>query len=235
MSELPTIYELMARVMDDVTPVKKGTKHERQGYMYRGVDDVTIAADEALKKHGVIGPVPELKSISYSSTEVGQKRTPTRIAETVVEYRVYGPRGDSIATIVPGEAMDSGDKSTPKAMSVAYRIALLQLLRIPTGEKDPSAEDYRRSEPWTAVELAKKAVTNHRSKEKLLVAYNIAKQSGLLEDEALNEDGKPEPLGAMIIRLGEAAANAPRKTARRKPLPAEGPEPELKPEAGEAS
>lgn len=226
MSEQSTIYELMARVMEDVTPVKKGTKHERQGYMYRGVDDVTIAADEALKKHGVIGPVPELKTINYSSTEVGKNRTPTRIAETVVEYRVYGPKGDSIATTVPGEAMDSGDKATPKAMSVAYRIALLQLLRIPTGERDPAAEDYQRSEPWTAVALAKKAVTNRRSREKLLVAYNIAKQSGFLEDQVLNESGEPEPMGEMLVRLGEAAANAPKKTARRQPL-AETPEPPL--------
>lgn len=226
MSELPTIYELMARVFEDVTPVGKNTKHQQQGFMYRGVDDVTISADEALTKHGVVGPVPQLQSIEYEATEVGKNRTPTRIAEVVVKYRVYGPRGDWIETEVPGEAMDSGDKSTPKAMSVAYRIALLQLLRIPTGEKDPSAEDYQRSEPWTAVGLAKKAVTNRRSRERLLVAYNIAKQSGLLDDEVLNEDGKQEPMGEMLIRLGEAAANTPKKTARRKPL-AEKPEPPL--------
>lgn len=218
MSDLPTIFELLGRVMDDIEPVAKKTKHQQQGFMYRGVDDVTIAADDALTKHGVIGPVPYTESVVYESTEVGKNRTPTRIAQVMVKYRLYGPRGDYVETQVPGEAMDSGDKSTPKAMSVAYRIALLQMLRIPTGEKDPTAENYQRSEPWTAVELAKKSLTMRSHRERLLVSYNIAKQSGLLDDEVLNEEGKQEPLGAMLVRLGEAAANAPKRTVQRKPV-----------------
>lgn len=226
--ETPTIYELMARVLADVEPVGKNTKHQQQGFMYRGVDDVTTAADEALTKHGVIGPVPHVDSVVYESTEVGKNRTPTRIAQVTVTYRVYGPRGDYIETVVPGEAMDSGDKSTPKAMSVAYRIALLQLLRIPTGEKDPAAEDYRRSEPLTAPEVAKKAVTYRRNRERLLHLYNLAKQCDLLAHEVVNEDGKQDQLESMLKRLGEAAANAPKRTVQRKPVDS-GPEPELEP------
>lgn len=218
MTDHPTIFELIARVMEDIEPVAKKTKHQQQGFMYRGVDDVTIAADDALTKHGVIGPVPYTESVAYESTEVGKNRTPTRIAQVMVKYRLYGPRGDYVETQVPGEAMDSGDKSTPKAMSVAYRIALLQMLRIPTGEKDPTANNYQRSEPWTAVELAKKSLSGQRTRERLLVSYNIAKQSGLLDDEVLNEEGKQEPLGAMLVRLGEATTTAPKRTVQRKPV-----------------
>lgn len=224
MTDYPTIFELIARVMEDIEPVAKKTKHQQQGFMYRGVDDVTIAADDALTKHGVIGPVPYAESVAYESTEVGKNRTPTRIAQVMVKYRLYGPRGDYVETQVPGEAMDSGDKSTPKAMSVAYRIALLQMLRIPTGEKDPTANNYQRSEPWTAVELAKKSLSGQRTRERLLVSYNIAKQSGLLEDEVLNEEGKQEPLGAMLVRLGEAAKTTPKQTAQRKPVVDEEPD-----------
>lgn len=226
MSDHPTIFELMGRVMEDVEPVAKGTKHQQQGFMYRGVDDVTIAADAALKKHGVIGPVPFVESVEYEATEVGKNRTPTRIAQVMVKFRLYGPAGDFIEAQVPGEAMDSGDKSTPKAMSVAYRIALLQMLRIPTGEKDPTAENYQRSQAWTAVELAKKSLLNKGSRDKLLVSYNLGKQAGVLDDEVLNEKGQPEPLGVMLKRLGEAAANTPARTVQRKPVP-EGPEPDL--------
>jgi hypothetical protein len=225
-SEKHNIYELMARVLADVEPVGKNTKHQQQGFMYRGVDDVTIAADEALTKHGVIGPVPHLDSVAYESTEVGKNRTPTRIAQVTVTYRVYGPMGDYIETVVPGEAMDSGDKSTPKAMSVAYRIALLQLLRIPTGEKDPSAEDYRRSEPLTAPEIAKKAVTYRKNRERLLHLFNLARQCDLLAHDVLNENGEQEPLEKMLKRLGEASKNEPKRTAQRAPLP-DGPEPSL--------
>lgn len=41
--------------------------------------------------------------------------------------------------------MDSGDKATAKAMSVAFRTALLQALCLPTDEIDPDAESYERS------------------------------------------------------------------------------------------
>lgn len=227
MNDQPTIFELMTSVIADVEPVGKNTSHQ-QGYKYRGVDEITIAADVALKNHGVIGPIPELQAVAYESTEIGAKRTPTRIAQVQVGYRVYGPRGDSIFASVAAEAMDSGDKATPKAMSVAYRTALLQLLRIPTGEPDPAAQDYRRSEPWTAPELAKKAIGHKRNRERLLNTYNLAKQNDLLDDLVVNEDGAEEPLGAMVTRLGEAAAKLPKQTARRRALIATAtPEPEL--------
>jgi hypothetical protein len=41
--------------------------------------------------------------------------------------------------------MDSGDKATAKAMSVAFRTALLQSLSLPTDEVDPDAHSYERS------------------------------------------------------------------------------------------
>jgi hypothetical protein len=41
--------------------------------------------------------------------------------------------------------MDSGDKAAPKAMSVAYRIALLQALNLPTDDADPDSQSYERS------------------------------------------------------------------------------------------
>ena len=52
----------------------------------------------------------------------------------VVAYTFTAPDGSSIVTSAAGEAMDSGDKATPKAMSVAYRTALLQALCLPTDE-----------------------------------------------------------------------------------------------------
>jgi hypothetical protein len=41
--------------------------------------------------------------------------------------------------------MDSGDKATAKAMSVAMRTALLQALCLPTDEPDPDATSYERA------------------------------------------------------------------------------------------
>jgi hypothetical protein len=62
-----------------------------------------------------------------------------------VTYTFIGASGDSIKATVVGEAMDSGDKATAKAMSVAFRTALLQALSLPTDEPDPDATSYERS------------------------------------------------------------------------------------------
>jgi hypothetical protein len=41
--------------------------------------------------------------------------------------------------------MDSGDKATAKAMSVAFRTALLQVFFLPTDEKDPDEDSFVRA------------------------------------------------------------------------------------------
>jgi hypothetical protein len=70
---------------------------------------------------------------------------PSRESTVEVCYRFYGPGGDFVEAVVPGEAMDFGDKGVAKAMSVAYRIALLQVFAIPTDDPDPDTQVYERA------------------------------------------------------------------------------------------
>jgi hypothetical protein len=62
-----------------------------------------------------------------------------------VTYRFTAPDGSHLETTVAGEAQDYGDKATPKAMSVAFRTALLQALALPTDEPDPDTATYETS------------------------------------------------------------------------------------------
>lgn len=144
MSEHPTIFEIFADVKREVRAVGKGSRNTQQNFMYRGVDAVVNAAAPALDKHGVI-TAPHLDKMTYGTVEAGKARTPMAHAQVEVTYTFYGPRGDSFTVTVPGEAMDSGDKATAKAMSVAYRIALLQALNLPTDDPDPDGDSYERS------------------------------------------------------------------------------------------
>ena len=67
-----------------------------------------------------------------------------------VRYDFYGPAGDSISATVAAESFDSGDKATAKAMSVAFRTALLQTLALPTDEvDDPDHVTYERASAST--------------------------------------------------------------------------------------
>ncbi len=145
MSDKPTIVEALSAVMGDVQSVRKGDRNQTQGYQFRGIDAVMNAVGPAFRKHGIVC-VPMLEDVAYNTVEVGQKRSVMRECTVRVRYIFHGPAGDRIECVTIGEAMDSGDKATPKAMSVAYRVALLQALTIPTDEPDADAQNYERSE-----------------------------------------------------------------------------------------
>lgn len=155
MSE-PNIYAALSAVMGDVQSIGKGTGKDVnrvQNYVFRGVDTVVDAVGPVLRKHKVI-VVPNVRSFDYGEILTGPNRKPMGHARVVVEYTFYAPDGSHIVSSVAGEAFDSGDKATPKAMSVAYRTALLQALCVPTGDPEPDADSYERSEYQEADPLA---------------------------------------------------------------------------------
>jgi hypothetical protein len=86
-----------------------------------------------------------VQSCYYGTIEIGEKRKATAHVRVIVEYIFIAQDGSTISCTTAGEAMDQGDKATAKAMSVAFRIALLQALALPTSEPDPDASSYERS------------------------------------------------------------------------------------------
>ena len=138
------IYAALSAVMGEVSSVGKDERNAGQGFNFRGIDAVVNAVGPALRKHGVI-VVPRVQSCDYSTIEIGEKRKATAHVRVIVEYIFIAQDGSTISCTTAGEAMDQGDKATAKAMSVAFRIALLQALALPTSEPDPDASSYERS------------------------------------------------------------------------------------------
>jgi hypothetical protein len=138
------IFAALSAVMSDVSSVSKDERNTGQGFNFRGIDAVVNAVGPALRKHGVI-VVPRVQSCDYATIEIGEKRKATAHVRVIVEYIFIAQDGSTISCTTAGEAMDGGDKATAKAMSVAFRIALLQALALPTSEPDPDASSYERS------------------------------------------------------------------------------------------
>lgn len=142
MSDKPSIYEALAAVMGDVQGVAKSSRNTDQNYNFRGIDAVVNAVGPVLRKYGVI-VVPTAVEARYRDVTTSRGK-PSRECTVMATYRFYGPAFDYIEAAVPGESMDFGDKGAPKAMSVAYRILLLQALCIPTDDIEPDAQTYER-------------------------------------------------------------------------------------------
>lgn len=146
-AELPTIHQALIAVMREVTSLGKDGRNTSQGFSFRGIDATLNALGPVLRKHGVL-PLPKVKQYDYTTIMVGagDRGRPMGHVSVVVEYTFVGPRGDSLSAEAAGEAMDAGDKATPKAMSVAMRTALLQTFALPTDEPDPDSYSYDRAE-----------------------------------------------------------------------------------------
>jgi hypothetical protein len=144
MSDLPTIAQALAAVMADVTHVGKGDRNDFHKFMFRGIDRVINEVGPALRAHRVV-VMPALLNLDSRDIQTDKGKTSREVTVTV-SYTFHGPAGDCLVCVVPGEAQDVGDKAVSKAMSVAYRTALLQALTIPTEQADPDSQSYTREE-----------------------------------------------------------------------------------------
>lgn len=137
MSDKLTITEALAAVMGDVQAVKKSGFNQVQQYSFRGIDAVLAAVGPAFRVHGIVS-FPRLLDERIDTYQTS-KGTAMFRAVVHVAYDFVGPAGDCRTAEVPGEASDAGDKAVAKAMSVAYRTALIQTLCLPTDEPDPDS------------------------------------------------------------------------------------------------
>lgn len=142
MTALPV---LLTQIKEQVGAVGKTEKNAQQGFNFRGIDNVVNALAPALIEAGVV-IIPNVRSFDFGTVEVGQKRTPMGHVRLVLEVTLVGPDGDTLVGSAAGEAMDSGDKATAKASSVALRTFLLQAFSLPTTEADPDASAYNRTD-----------------------------------------------------------------------------------------
>lgn len=175
----PNIQLALANVMQDVREVAKKDRNTAQNFNFRGIDAVVNAVGPALRTHNVI-VMPEVIDYEYGTVTVGQRGTQMGHVRLKVRYTFTGPAGDSLAALVVGEAMDSGDKATAKAMSVCFRTALLQALALPTDDPDPDSHSYER----TATTEPIKQPLNQKGFDALLGAMNHAADIDGLETAA---------------------------------------------------
>lgn len=139
---MTSIHEALAGVMTDVSHVAKRDVNQHQRFHFRGIDAVVNAVGPVLRKHSVtVRPVVQHIAYDIVQTTTGKPATACRV---IVDYVFGAIDGSELTATVAAEAWDSGDKAAPKAMSVAFRTALLQTLALPTDEPDPDSHSYER-------------------------------------------------------------------------------------------
>lgn len=137
------VYKAINAVQAELSTVgitKDRRNMQGNGYNFRGIDDVYNTIAPLLAKHGLC-ILPRV--LARECVErVSQKGGALFYITVEVEFDFVSAEDGSKHTVKTfGEAMDSGDKATNKAMSAAYKYAAFQAFSIPT-EADNDADAH---------------------------------------------------------------------------------------------
>lgn len=121
--------------------ISKDRKNAQQGYNFRGIDDVLNSLSAALVDAGlVILPRCTHREVVERTTAKGGALFNVTCA---VEFDLVSVEDGSKHTVCTyGEAMDSADKATNKAMSAAYKYLALLVFCIPTETTPDTDADF---------------------------------------------------------------------------------------------
>lgn len=133
------IYAAMAAIAAEIGAIGKDKKcTQGANFAYRGIDDVYNALNPIMAKHGVF--VLPIAGERTTETRQTQKGATIEVVVMRMTYKFCHADGSSVEAVTVGQAMDSGDKATNKAMAIAHKYAILQAFCIPTEDmEDPDA------------------------------------------------------------------------------------------------
>lgn len=204
--EMVPVHLAWLRVRKEVRAIAKGEQYNGGGtrFNFRGVDTVVNTFGPVTLKHGVnIFPVGIEAEHRDTTTSKGSKM---RECTVTVSWMVMGPMGDTLPVSLKtrGEALDSADKGTAKAQSVALRVLLLTGGLTPTHDKDPDASYIERGNdaPVRSAESYRDEILDRKTSPGRLqqISYELANLR-MLGTKVANETGEPETLDSLGRRI----------------------------------
>lgn len=159
-TKTPAVYGAIAAVQAELatkgiaksrTAKTFGSEDGGGTYSFRGIDDMYNALAPLLSKHGLcVLPRMAQRTVADRLTAKGKQLF---VVTVRAEFDFVAVADGSTHTVVTyGEAMDTSDKATNKAMSAAYKYAVMQAFAIPLmgNEADSESQDHEVAGELTA-------------------------------------------------------------------------------------
>lgn len=200
MTTTPKVYESITKVAAALAHrgIAKDQKNTQgSGYYFRGIDSVYNALAPLLAEHNlcILPKVLTRDVVERTSKSGGALFYVTIQCDFDIVSSIDGSK-HTVSTF--GEAMDSGDKATNKAMSAAYKYMAIQSFAIPTeGDNDADSTTHevaRATKKTESVELAPNLLAEALedlscadNTERLRVVFATAWRASAGDDAARNE------------------------------------------------
>lgn len=135
------VAEALSYVIRDLPGIGKDERMTQgASYNYRGIEQITGHAAVLFARHGVV-VTPRV--LSYDIVEAGKTKQDNLILEArlLIEYTFHhGASNTSIVASTLGVGRDSSDKCANKAMTAAFKYALMQTLMVADKKDEQDAE-----------------------------------------------------------------------------------------------
>lgn len=218
------IYGLIGQAMKKVRAIGKDSTATnmagKQMYKFRGIDAVYNALNPVMSDLGLF-IVPEV--LDQTREERKTTNGGTLIYSILkIKFTMYAPDGSNVSGVLIGEGMDSGDKASNKAMSIAMKYFAFQTFMIPTEElrdMDPDATVHenivpKKEQSALAAKVEKAAETpatvyirkqiREVQAKMNLDDYETARKLVIAWVSALVKSGAVKPVDWNTIKLEEA-------------------------------
>jgi hypothetical protein len=173
------ITQAIAKVREEAGALAPASKNGVP-FAFRGIDGTVAHLVPFLNKYGII-TVPNVVYCNVSERQDEKGRT-LKTSDVLVAYDFIAPDGSKVSATTPGLADDYADRSTAQAMSVAFRIALLQTFTLPTHSPEPEETGQavldQRSAPRSANAVEKARASAAGGEDKLPGLQTKAKVLG---------------------------------------------------------
>lgn len=177
---VPNIYQKIVSVMSELHYIAKGDKMVNGQYRFVSHDQVTAKVHPLLVKYGIV-IVPSVEEMFVE----GNRFT----AKLLICFVNSECPSDNFTVRYVGQGIDSGDKGAGKAISYAYKYALLKTFCLETGD-DPDNNANASYEPAKCLEFETEVANQFTGKDKAKLKKFLVYCSEVLEKHV--EDVKRE-------------------------------------------
>lgn len=146
MMAAPKVYTAISKVAAELSTrgIGKQRINADDGYSFRGIDDIYNFLSPLLVRHKLC-LLPEVLEHSSVRQHAAGGETLNAVNVKAAFHFVSAIDGSRHTVHMVGEALDSSDKATAKAMAAAFKCAAIQAFCIPiSGSPDP---DFRSPKP----------------------------------------------------------------------------------------
>ncbi len=141
----PSVYAAINAISAELAQhgIAKSHVNEADDYRYRSIDDLLDRLAPLLAKHRLC-VLPRVKKRTIAERQDEGQRLLFHVSLKVAFTLTSVDDGPSHVVEAYGEALDASDKATAKAMSAAYKSAMIQTFCIPlAGSEDPDRASPR--------------------------------------------------------------------------------------------